>query len=72
MSSQSLKIDQLVKQSSRREAELILVEMAETVNAHQDINSQRLKIGQLVKQSSRKREKIIIVEMAESVNTHRK
>jgi len=68
--SQRLKIEELVKQSSRKGRKLIVANITKTVNRHRDRNSQPSKIGETVKQSSRKRRKVIEVEITGTVNTH--
>ena len=64
-----MKISNLVEQSSRKGRKLIVAEVAETVNTHQNINSQFSKIHQLVEQSHRKGRKLIADEISETVNT---
>ena len=59
-----------VKLSRRNGRELIVVEMAETLNIHQDKHSQILKFGELIKQSDRNGREWSVTEIAETLKIH--
>jgi len=59
-----------VKQSSRNGIDLIVAEMAQTLNIRQDKPSQHVMIDELVRISRRNGKELIVAEMAETLNIH--